>query len=156
MKKKIGKKERIKSNKLNSYYKIGFFVSLIIIVALLIVVVWPNYFSTGTEKKQENGSKTDKNTYEVDLNINNIASQFQPVIDKLLLHEEMKNYNGRQATITILTESQLDSLKAKYPVIYSDANAGQYLFLYSDLLVIYDFEEDKIIKYFVVQDITIE
>ncbi|MEW6295821.1 MAG: hypothetical protein AB1467_06050 [Candidatus Diapherotrites archaeon] len=149
MKKKIEKKE-----KSNNYYRVGFFALLIIVAGLIIGITTQNYFipkSAGNQAKE----KEDKNKYSVDLNINNIAGQFQPVIDKLLLHEEMKNYNGKQATIQELTEKDLNMLKTKYPVIYGDAKAGQYLFLYSDLLVIYDFEKDKIVKSFVVQDINI-
>ena len=83
------------------------------------------------------------------------TNPFQEVIDKLLLHPEIENYNGRMAIITPLNEENLPELKEKYPNIYSDSKAGDYVFEYSDLLVVYDYKNDSIVKIFNIQNINI-
>lgn len=109
-------------------------------------------------KEKGNAAEEKKTEFTLDKNVfgdKNISGDknasfnpFQPVTDRLLLHEEMKGYNGKTATILLLDETNLPPLQEKYPNIYSDAKFGDYVFVYSDLLVVYDFKNDKILKIF--------
>ena len=55
--------------------------------------------------------------------------------------------------ITRLTN--LEELKRKYPVIYGEAREGDYEIKTPDKLMIYDYDNDKIIKEFDMTQITI-
>jgi len=136
------------------YYKV-----IIGLLAIgLIVVLVQNYLILNSVKEfEQNQTKEDSLKNSNDLNVQETAqiNPFQPVIDKLLLHEEMQAYNGQNATVIKLDENTLAALKEKYPVIYEGTKAGDYLFFYSNLLVVYDFEEDKILKTFNLQSVEV-
>jgi hypothetical protein len=63
------------------------------------------------------------------------------------------NLSRNDTQITRLTD--LESLKQKYPVIYGEAKEGDYEIKTQDKLIIYDYENDKIIKEFDLSYITV-
>lgn len=63
------------------------------------------------------------------------------------------NLNRDNTQITKLTN--LEKLKEKYPVIYGEAKEGDYEIKTTDRLIIYDYDNDKIIKEFDITQIKI-
>ena len=63
---------------------------------------------------------------------------------KLLAHPELKGYetespNGRQ-----LDQATLSQLQQNYPMLYQNANVGDFILQYSKKLIIYDYENDEV------------
>ncbi len=67
---------------------------------------------------------------------------------KLLAHKIMSNYINKTGTVTLLTRDILASLKKTNSDIYKDVPVGDYAVKYNDRLVIYDYKNDSIVKYF--------
>jgi len=63
------------------------------------------------------------------------------------------NLSSNDTNITKLTN--LTALKQKYPVIYGEAEEGDYEIRTSDKLIIYDYINDKVIKEFDLSHITV-
>lgn len=63
------------------------------------------------------------------------------------------NLSRNDTQITLLTN--LSALKQKYPVVYGEANEGDYEIRTTDKLIIYDYTNDKVIKVFDLSHITI-
>ncbi len=73
------------------------------------------------------------------------------VISKLEQFEELKE--KQLVEIKKLMEPELSKLKQEQPVIYKDTKQGDYLVKYSDRWIVYDYENNKIIRDFVIQNI---
>lgn len=68
--------------------------------------------------------------------------------------QQFDELSGRQPTEIIrLAEPELTQLKQEQPVIYEGTKQGDYLVKYDDIWVVYDFENNKIIRDFVVQSL---
>lgn len=83
----------------------------------------------------------------------------QQVLAKLAQYPEVKPFAGFESTIEYLTTDKLNRLKNEQPVIYGDVPSNiyqvEYKGLESGLLVLYDFENDEILKTYAVQEIVI-
>lgn len=81
----------------------------------------------------------------------NIPLETQPpmpndLFTKLLQHPELKGTEQSTPRGGLLDEESLQALKQQLPDVYKDAQAGDYLFRYPDRLVIYNYQQDKIIN----------
>lgn len=76
------------------------------------------------------------------------------IISKLNEFSELKDKNPIE--IKRLSEPELSELKQERPVIYEDTKEGDYLIKYNDKWIVYDFENNKIIKDFIIQNLQIK
>ncbi len=76
----------------------------------------------------------------------------QQVLDKLMRHTGMQNYLGWEIEIVYFSEQDVKELVRKQPTIYSDVNTDVYRVTFrsnnTGLLVLYDYDNDKIVKKF--------
>jgi len=63
---------------------------------------------------------------------------------KLLVHPEVKGYENEKPNGRVLDQANLDQLKQTYPTLYKNAEAGDIVLQYSNLLVIYNYQNDQI------------
>ena len=70
----------------------------------------------------------------------------QDFFTKLLQHPELKGMGQTAPQGGILDEASLQSLKQQLPDVYKDARVGDYLLRYPNRLIIYNYQQDKIIN----------
>ncbi len=110
---------------------------IVIVIAALVVSVLLNNYSTS-------GSVDSKNIK-------------QSITTELLKNAEIKPFENATVNVRLLDETELASLKAEQPVVYSGAAAGDYLVVFEgaadSLIVIYDFENKRIVNVFAVRNV---
>ena|SRR3989338_2602496 len=85
---------------------------------------------------------------------NNITGAAISDSDIILRLEQFTELKGKQPfEIKRLTEPRLSQLKQEQPVVYADTEEGDYLVKYDDRWVVYDFENNRIIRDFIIQNI---
>lgn len=70
----------------------------------------------------------------------------QDFFAKLLQHPELQGVGQTQPQGGILDQASLDSLKQQLPDVYKDTRVGDYLLRYTDRLVIYNYQQDRIVN----------
>jgi len=74
------------------------------------------------------------------------------VLTKLKTHPEIQKYENYSIEIAVLTKGDLADLSAKQPVVYAGLIPGFYQITFfsstNKLLVIYDYQNDKIVRMF--------
>ena len=75
----------------------------------------------------------------------------QDFFAKLLQHPELQGVGQTQPQGGILDQASLASLKQQLPDVYKDAQMGDYLLRYADRLIIYNYQQDKIVNAVVIQ-----
>lgn len=95
--------------------------------------------------------------FENDLILGNIQTQARQQIPndlftKLLQHPELKGVEGTAPQGGILDQASLQALKQQLPDVYKDAQVGDYLLRYPDRLVIYNYQQNKIVNAISLQD----
>jgi hypothetical protein len=74
------------------------------------------------------------------------------VLTKLKTHPEIQKYENYSIEIAVLTKGDLADLSAKQPVVYAGLIPGFYQITFfsstDKLLVIYDYQNDKIVRMF--------
>lgn len=65
---------------------------------------------------------------------------------KLLAHQELSGVEQENPQGGLLDSVSLQSLQTSLPDVYKDAKVGDYLLRYSDRLIIYDYNSDKIVN----------
>ncbi len=76
----------------------------------------------------------------------------EQVIDKLKQHVSFEE----MPVVTLITEDALQELVAKQPAIYEDVKPKVYKVELSDKLIIYDYENDEIVKEFAFQKMVLK
>ena len=89
-------------------------------------------------------------------NAEDIAGQLQQQMPqdffaKLLQHPELQGVGQTQPQGGILDQASLASLKQQLPDVYKDALVGDYLLRYTDRLVIYNYQQDRIVNAVAIQ-----
>ena len=83
------------------------------------------------------------------LDLQKAAQQAQLANDfvtKLYAHPELKGVEKEQPTGGQIDEATLSTLQQQFPDVYKDAKVGDFLLRYSDRLVIYDYQADKVVN----------
>ena len=79
------------------------------------------------------------------------------ILKKLMQFQELKTYENHTTEIILLTGENLTELSKNQPVIYKDIKPGTYRAVFKSndggLLVIYDPDENKILKEFELKNI---
>ena len=75
----------------------------------------------------------------------------QDLFTKLLQHPELQGVGQTAPQGGILDQASLDSLKQQLPDVYKDAQVGDYLLRYTDRLVIYNYQQDRIVNAIAIQ-----
>ena len=75
----------------------------------------------------------------------------QDFFAKLLQHPELQGVGQTQPQGGILDQASLASLKQQLPDVYKDAQVGDYLLRYADKLVIYNYQQDRIVNAVAIQ-----
>ena len=70
----------------------------------------------------------------------------QDFFTKLLQHPELQGVGQTQPQGGILDEASLTALKQQLPDIYKGAQVGDYLLRYTDRLIIYNYQQDRIVN----------
>ena len=70
----------------------------------------------------------------------------QDFFTKLLQHPELKGMDQTAPQGGILDGASLQSLKQQLPDVYKDAQVGDYLLRYPNRLIIYNYQQDKIVN----------
>ncbi|MBL7147553.1 MAG: hypothetical protein ISS82_01890 [Nanoarchaeota archaeon] len=70
----------------------------------------------------------------------------QDFFTKLFQHPEIKGVEQIAPQGGILDQASLQSLKQQLPDVYKDAQVGDYLLRYPDRLIIYNYQQDKIVN----------
>ena len=65
---------------------------------------------------------------------------------KLNRHAEMKGLEGQQPIGGQLDDASLSTLKQQFPDIYSNAKVGDFLLRYQTKLIVYDYNNDRIVN----------
>lgn len=85
------------------------------------------------------------------------AQNEQDVLDKLLKHAEMQDYSGWQAEVVYLSSQDVKELARKQPVVYGDVSGDVYRVTLTSgsrsVLVLYDYDNDVIVKQFEVLNV---
>lgn len=93
------------------------------------------------------------------LNKNNIQLSDEQIINNLKQFPEIKPYENYQRNITLLTENDLKELKQRQPAIYSNIQSGTYRVIFTSnengLLVLYDANQNKILKMFEIRNMVL-
>jgi len=66
--------------------------------------------------------------------------------NKLYSHPEIKQLSGETPVGGILDQNSLNTLKQQMPEVYKDAKVGDALLRYTTALVIYDYNNDKVVN----------
>ena len=83
----------------------------------------------------------------IDAQINIQQSQIpEDFFNKLYNHQEIKQFSGETPVGGILDQSSLDTLRQQMPEVYKDAKVGDALLRYTTALVIYDYNDDKVVN----------
>jgi hypothetical protein len=76
----------------------------------------------------------------------------QEVLEKLMKHDEMQIYSTWNSEVTYLSKKDIKDLTAKQPVIYGNVDTDVYRVVFDSksggLLVLFDYDDDVIIKQF--------
>jgi len=89
-----------------------------------------------------------------------IVSTFTPAkapadfLQKLLVHPELKEFATETPRVSIITQDALPQLKEQFSNIYQNAKAGDYVVRFDSLLVIYNYDTDKLVDMFNLQQPT--
>lgn len=78
----------------------------------------------------------------------------QPGLPQDLL-TRLSRHTGRAGNPVIAQIMDVEMLKQQQPAIYDGAANGQFVVQYQDLLVIYDYQADKIVKAFPIQNVNV-
>ncbi len=70
---------------------------------------------------------------------------------KLLQHPELEGLEQVQPQGKILDAASLEALKQQFPDIYKDAHAGEYVLIYPNKLIIYNYQQDRIVNSAIIQ-----
>ena len=70
----------------------------------------------------------------------------QEFFTKLLQHPELQGVGQTQPQGGILDEASLAALKQQLPDVYKDAQVGDYLLRYTDRLILYNYQQDRIVN----------
>lgn len=70
----------------------------------------------------------------------------QDFFTKLLKHPELKGTEQTAPQGGIIDQASLQTLKQQLPDVYKDAKVGDYLLRYQDRLIIYNYQQDKIVN----------
>ena len=70
----------------------------------------------------------------------------QDFSSKLNAHPELQGLQGQQPVGGQIDESALNTLKQQFPDVYANAKVGDFLLRYKTKLIIYDYNEDKIVN----------
>ena len=70
----------------------------------------------------------------------------QDFSSKLNAHPELQGLQGQQPVGGQLDQASLDTLMKQFPEVYANAKAGDFLLRYKTKLIIYDYNEDKIVN----------
>ena len=65
---------------------------------------------------------------------------------KLNAHSELQGLEDQQPIGGQLDEASLNTLKQQFPDVYADAKVGDFILRYQTRLVIYDYDQDKIVN----------
>ena len=71
------------------------------------------------------------------------------------IEEILTKFNLNRNTTQITRLTNLEELKQKYPVIYGEAKPGDYEIITPGKLIIYDYDNDTVIKEFDITQISI-
>ena len=133
-----------------SYYK----AAIIILLILLIAVIIHNQMMGIKENGDDKMDDFSRNTSEEQKTQQKSESE---ILKKLKQFPELKPYENHTIGITLLTEENLTELSKQQPVIYKDIKPGTYRIVFKSngggLLVIYDPDENKILKEFELKNI---
>lgn len=72
-------------------------------------------------------------------------------VAKLMVHAEVASHANENPTITQLDDATIQQGKTATPQFFGNSKAGDYLLQWADLVVIYDYPQDKIVATFVPQ-----
>ena len=96
------------------------------------------------------------NNYSPSLNTNGENIR-QSITTELLKNPEIKPFENATVDMRQLNETDLASLKAEQPVVYSGAAAGDYLVVFDgttdSMIVIYDYDGRRIVNMFAVRNV---
>ena len=66
--------------------------------------------------------------------------------EKLYKHSELRGLSDSDPVGGIIDSASLATLKQQFPDVYKDAKVGDYLLRYTKMLVIYDYNKDKVVN----------
>ena len=89
---------------------------------------------------------TDKIRGSVAIPVQQQAQLSADVIEKLYKHQEMQGLQNQQPLGGQLDAKSLETLKQQFPDVYANAKAGDFLLRYQTKLIIYDYNQDKIVN----------
>jgi len=90
--------------------------------------------------------ETDQITTNIQLQAQQQQQMPQDFFAKLLQHPELQGVGQTQPQGGILDQASLASLKQQLPDVYKDAQVGDYLLRYVDRLIIYNYQQDRIVN----------
>jgi len=105
-------------------------VLLIIVAAEALVITSMLYFNEAKKVDEDGGVQGEQ------------GEQGESIVDQVSRHVLLNT----QEEPTVLTIKDLSSLKAENPQFYKNAKNGQKILIYSNQIIIYDLEQDKIVN----------
>ena len=128
---------------------------IIVVLALIFVLAQQEPVSVNGKSGSGNGAKTILPAPKA------IAPTNEQVISKLAHHLDAEpeladsSYKKSSPTVELLSSESLAKKALENSAVYAGAKAGDYEIRYNDLLVLFDYEADKVAGMFIIDNVTI-
>lgn len=122
----------------------------VLIVILILISIITSAMTFLEVKKLEEEIKTIKEVVIPQIPEESLQTEEQQFAqdfeNKLYAHKEISSLRGSQVTGGKLDETTLTILQQQFPEVYQDAKPGNYLLRYDTHLIVYNYEDDDLVK----------